>query len=210
MDLTGGRHPDFNEEWLLDGSPSAPSLPYRRTCERRWIAGTITIAPQTLTVVALPVQLGDQFSFASIGVKTATGTPTHSWIAVYNGTGAGAAMLAQSADAPGGFTVGALSLAITAITTSIQVAGTVGTPQGGGAIIPAAAAVWGVAIYNSGATGAVIDSTPGGGNVTGEVIHTGQIPLVQTASLAATATAPAVLPALTAVNSAIPYILLSR
>src|SRR5260370_1098131 len=138
MDLTGGRHPDFNEEWLLDGSPSAPSLPYRRTCERRWIAGTITIAPQTLTVVALPVQLGDQFSFASIGVKTATGTPTHSWIAVYNGTGAGAAMLAQSADAPGGVTVGALSLAITAITTSIQVTRTVRPPQDGGAIVPAA------------------------------------------------------------------------
>lgn len=210
MDLTGGHHPDYNEEWLLDGSPTWPEPPRRRTCERRWIAGNVTIAPQTLTVIALPVQLGDQFSFATLGVKTATATPTHSWIAIYNGVTAGAAMLAQSADAPGGFTAGALQLAITAITTSIEQIGTVGTPQNGGAIIPSAAAIWGVAIYNSGATGAAIDSTAAGGNVAGEVLHSGQIPLVQTASLAATATAPSVLPALTAVNSAIPYVLLSR
>jgi hypothetical protein len=210
MDLIGGRHPDFNEEWLLDGSPSIGTPMWRRTCERRQVAGTVTIAPQTLTVIALPVQIGDQFSLAAMGVKTATGTPTHSWVAVYNGITAGAAMLAQSADAPGGFTAGALQLAITAITTSIQQYGTVGTPQSGGAIIPSAAAVWGVAIYNSGAAGAVLDSTAAGGNVNGEVIHTGQIPLVQTAALAATATAPAVLPALTAVTSAIPYVLLSR
>jgi hypothetical protein len=207
MDLEGGRYATFEEEWILDGSPS---LPYRRSIGRREIAGSLTITPATMYVIAVPVQLGDAFTIATLPVKTATGTPTHSWVALYNGVTAGAQLMCQSADSTSGFTVGANVLAVTTILAPVYVSGTVGTPQSGGPITPSAAAVWGVVIYNSGGSGAVLDSSAAAGSIAGEVIKTGQIPLVQTASLSATATAPATLPALTEVASAIPYVLLSR
>lgn len=207
-DLGAGRYPFAEEEWLLDGSPLPP---YRRTISRRDIAAGstgIALTQAQLFVYAMPVQSGDLFDFVSILVKTATATPTHSWVAIYNGMTTSAALLAQSADATGGFTVGANKLQLASVVANV---GTVGTPQGPStpAVVASGPAVWGVALYNSGATGAVLDGMPGG-NVAGAIALTGQVPLAMSAALAATATAPATLSGLTALAGATPYIVLSR
>ena len=72
-DLAGGRYPDSEEEWLLDGQPSPP---YRRTISRRDIVASANFIPTvtTLNVYAVPVQAGDIFSFVSFLVKTAGAT----------------------------------------------------------------------------------------------------------------------------------------
>lgn len=211
-DLAGGRYPDSEEEWLLDGMPVPP---YRRTISRRDIAAGSTGVALTqayLFVYAIPVQAGDILDYISFLVKTATATPTHSWAALYNGVGTGAALLAQTADATGGFAANANKLQLGSVVSNI---GTVGTPQGPStaAAVAQGPAVWGVALYNSGATGAVLDGMPGG-NVAGAVTLTGQPALVSNAALSATATAPTVLPTMTAGPQtgagAIPYIVLSR
>lgn len=212
MDLGGGKYPAYEEEWLLDGSPSQP---YRRSLNRRDITAAFTpgATSGTLYVVAVPVQAGDVIDVVSFCVKTiATGTSTHSWVAIYNGVATGAALVgAQSADVTTGFPIGVNNLTLGAIAANI---GTQGIPQGpsSAALVPAGAAVWGVAIYNSqGTNGPVIDGMAGG-NIAGEVIHTGQIPLLSSGTLAATATAPAVLPTMAAATATlgVPYVLLSR
>ena len=207
-DLAGGRYPDSEEEWLLDGQPSPP---FRRTIQRRDIAtGStgIALTQANLFVYAIPVQAGDIFGFVSFLCKTATATPTHSWAALYNGISTSAALLAQSADVTTGFVANANKLALQSVVSNV---GTVGTPQGPStpAIVAQGPAVWGVALYNSGATGAVVDGMPGG-NVAGGIALTGQLPLAMSAALAATATAPATLAGLTALAGATPYIVLSR
>jgi hypothetical protein len=211
-DLGSGRYPDSEEEWLLDGSPYPP---FRRSMSRRDITSVFTpgATSGTIYVVAVAVQTGDIFGMVSFCVKTvATGTSTHSWVAVYNGVATGAALLgAQSPDVTTGFPVGDNNLLLGALAANI---GTVGTPQGGGsaAVTPNGPAVWGVAIYNSqGTNGPVIDGMAGG-NIAGEVVHTGQIPLLSSGTLAATATAPAVLPTMAAATATLglPYVLLSR
>jgi len=209
MDLGGGKYPAYEEEWLLDGSPLTPN---RRTISRRDIATGSTglaVTQAQLFVYPVTVQAGDVFDFATILVKTATATPTHSWVALYNGVGASATLQAQSADVTGGFAVGANKLQLGSVVSNI---GTQGIPQGPStpAIVPAGPAVWGVAVYNSGATGAALDGMPGG-QVAGEIAVTGQIPFVSQVALAATATAPATLAGIAAViGTGVPYVLLSR
>ena len=208
-DLASGRYPDSEEEWLFDGQPSPP---FRRTISRRDIASGTTglaLTQANLFVYAIPVQPGDIFNFVSFLAKTATATPTHSWVALYNGVATTSALLAQSADVTTGFVANANKIQLASTVANIP---TVGTPQGGGtaAIVPSGPAVWGVALYNSGATGAVLDGAPGG-NVAGAVAVTGQLPLIFGGALAATATAPATLAGVAAiVGTGTPYILLSR
>ena len=207
-DLPSGRYPDSEEEWLLDGMPFPP---YRRTINRRDIAtGStgITLTSANLFVYAVPVQVGDIFNYVSFLAKTATGTGTHSWVALYNGVSASAALLAQSADVVAGFAAGANKVQLASAVANI---GTIGTPQGGGspAVTPNGPSVWGVALYNSGASGAVVDGMPGG-NVAGAIAVSGQPALALSGALAATATAPATLAGLTAFAGATPYVLLSR
>ena len=67
----------------------------------------------------------------------------------------------------------------------------------------------GVALYNSGATGGTLDGMTGS-NVAGAVIITGQVPMVSSVSLAATATASANLAGVAAATLGVPYIVLSR
>src|SRR5579859_6179270 len=129
-DLASGRYPDSEEEWLLDGQPVPP---YRRTMSRRDIntgTGGVTCGTTLLaSVFAVPVQAGDIFNYVSFLVGTAGATLTHSWAAVYNGTGTGAALLAQVADnaTATGWATGLQKLQLQSAVSNI---GTVGTPQG--------------------------------------------------------------------------------
>jgi len=208
-DTTSGRYPDSEEEWLLDGMPTPP---YRRTISRRDI--TATWQPATtayLNVFAVPVQAGDIFDYISFAVKTASATQTHAWAALYNGVGTGAALQAQTADV--GATVLAASTAYKwQLGSPVSNIGTVGTPQGPstGVIVPQGPAVWGIAFYVAATTLPVLDGMAGGA-VLGEVVVSGQVPIASTGgSIGATATAPSVLPTMTSLAGAVPYLLLSR
>jgi hypothetical protein len=214
-DLAGGRYPDSEEEWLLDGSPIPP---FRRIANLKRAdintgSGGATIGvTQQLAVFPVPVQAGDIFQFISFLIAVAGGTLTHSWAALYNGTAAGAALLAQVADntTATGWAVGANKLTLASVVSNV---GTVGTPQGPStpAIVAQGPAVWGVAVYQSGTTLNKFDGISGGNAGAGLVAVTGQVPLVsQSGSQGAIATAPSVLPAMTPGNGAIPYGLLSR
>lgn len=208
-DLGSGRYPFTEEEWLLDGSPLPP---YRRTISRRDITNSAIPTVTTLNVYAVPVQAGDIFDYVSFLVKTAGGTLTHSWVALYNGVKTGAALLAQSTDntTATGWAIGAQKIQLASVVGNIP---TVGTPQGPStpAVVASGPAVWGVAFYQSGTTGDTIDGAIGNASsVAGFVAVAGQVPMYSTGTLAATATAPAVLPTMAAASGPIPYFLLSR
>jgi hypothetical protein len=213
MDLVEGRYPAFFEEWVLDGQPVPP---IRQTISRRDIVASAAFIPTvtTLNVYAIPVQPGDIFNFVSFLVKTAGGTLTHSWVAVYNGVTTGAALLAQVADntTATGWAVGAQHLQLQAAASNVAQPGTPQGPAGGPgswALTVAAPAVWGIAFYQSGTTGDTIDGMSSSA-VAGAVAVTGQAPLYSTGTLAATGTAPAVLPTMAAAVGGVPYLALSK
>ena len=213
-DLVAGRYPVAEEEWVLDGTPYPP---YRRSISRRDVVSSITLTTGLLTVFAVPVQDGDIFNYVSFGVKTAGGTLTHSWVALYTGVLAGATLLAQSPDntTATGWAVGAQKIQL-ASTVNADVAQP-GTPQGpvGGpgqwSTTPLAGpTVLGVAFFQAGTTGDTLDSMTGGA-VAGEVIVTGQVPFTSLSGANAYgAVAPAVLPAMTPNVAGPAYVLLSR
>jgi hypothetical protein len=210
-DLVAGRYPVAEEEWVLDGSPYPP---YRRTINRRDITSTFSSTQAQLYVFAVPVQDGDIFNYITLMVQTATATPTHSWVALYTGVAASSTLLAQSTDVTGGFSTGAQKIQLASqVNADVAPAGTPQGPSTGPgywATTPLAGpAVIGVAVYNSGATGAVFDGMAGG-SVAGEIALTGQLAIASKVALAATATAPATLTGLSAITGAVPYIVLSR
>lgn len=199
-DLTSGKYPDTYEQWLLDGKPAQP---LRTSMDRRDILSAgVTMTLATVFVVPVVVQQGDVISFISIGVKTATATGTHGWAALYTGVGTAATLIAQSADDTAGFHgSGALQKFTLATPYTVGAA-----PGGTGTDGPL---VLGVALYNSGATAGVLDGMSGS-SVAGAVLFAGQVPLVSTVALSATATAPANLAGVAAAVSGVPYIALSR
>jgi hypothetical protein len=205
-DLVAGRYPLASEEWMLDGQPYPP---YRQSISRRDITvSTITIATTVMTVYPVVCQPGDIFGFISLLVKTATATPTHSWVALYNGTAATSTLLAQSADVTTGFTANALKLTL-GTGAPVLVGGVPGTTQGGanpgGSSGPV---ILGVAIYASG--GSTVFDGMAGSAVAGAVALTGQVPFASTVTVAATATAPATLAGVVAAVQGVPYIVLSK
>ena len=208
-DLTSGRYPDSSEEWMLDGQPSPP---YRRTTNRA-TSSSVTLATTILYVFPVVVQAGDIFDYLSLIVKTqATATVSHCWAAVYNGVATGAALLAQVSDTAAGWGTGAQHLQLGSVVSNV---GTVGTPQGPstGAVVAQGPAVWGVALYNvTSGTGTIVDAagTVGSSSQAGEQAISTQVPLCSTATVSTTATAPAVLPTMTAASFGIPYVVLSR
>lgn len=216
-DLAAGRYPFAEEEWILDGTPFPP---YRRTINRRDIAsgsaGLAASTSQVMAVFPVPVQAGDIFNFVSLLVAAAGATLAHSWVAVYNGVTAGAALLAQVTDntTATGWAAGASKLSLAVPVSDVAQPGTPQGPAGGPgswALTAAGPAVWGIGIYQSGTTLNLFDAMPGSGALNGAVAVTGQAPMVsKTAGLGAIAAAPAVLPAMTPGNGPVPYILLSR
>jgi hypothetical protein len=218
-DLVAARYPVAEEEWVLDGQPYPP---YRRTISRRDITSTVSLATTNtlMYVYAVAVQAGDVFNFITLAVKTApTGTIAHSWVALFNGVGTGAALLGQSTDVTTGFTTGGLKLALGASGSDIAQPGTPQGPSSGPGFWSttplAGPTIFGVAVYGPGSTaGAVLDGMAAG-SVTGEQVLTGQAALASSGTITAGATAPAVLPTMTALagttaGGGLPYIVLSK
>lgn len=218
-DLAAARYPFAEEEWVLDGMPVPP---YRRIAalKRSDIAtgasGAAVGATNVMSVFPVPVQAGDIFNYVTLLAAVVGGTLAHSWVAVYNGVTAGAALLAQSADntTATGWAVGSNKIALQSPVSDVAQPGTPQGPAGGPgswALTAAGPAVWGLAIYQSGTTVNKFDGMPGGNAGAGLVALTGQAPMVSaSASLGAVATAPSVLGTMTPGNGAVPYGLLSR
>lgn len=199
-DLTSGKYPDTYEQWMLDGKPAQP---LRTSMDRRDIlAAGVTMTLATVFVVPVAVQQGDVIGAISIGVKTATATPTHGWAALYTGVGTAATLIAQATDDTSGFH-GSAALQKFTLSSPYTVGASPGSTGTDGPL------VLGVALYNSGATAGVLDGMSGS-SVAGAVLYSGQVPLVSTVSLSATATAPANLAGVAAAVSGVPYVALSR
>lgn len=196
-----------SKKYLLDGSPTQP---FRSTIDRENVSGSVTLLTTVLYVFAIVVEAGDVFDHMAFVVKTqATATVSHAWTAVYNGVGTGAALLSSTSDVTAGWAGGKQDLALAAAIANVP---TVGTPQGPStpAIVASGPAVWGFAMYNvTSGTGSLIDADAGG-SLAGEIAVTGQVPLVSTATVSTTATAPAVLPTMAAASFGNVYGVLCR
>jgi hypothetical protein len=196
------------ESWLLDGSPAQP---YRSNISRRatLLAAGITMTADTVYVVPVVCQQGDVISKITIGVKTATSsTPTHGWAALYTGLTTADTLIGQSADNTSGFTSSGSAQTFTLSTPHL-----VGTDPGSSG--KSGPLVLGVALYNNGGAGGVLDGVGQGSEaVAGGVYITGQVPLLFTeASSGAGATAPASLSGFAAAAAgsamaAVPFVIL--
>lgn len=213
MDLAGGRHPDYNEEWLFDGQPVTP---YRRSISRGDVntAAVTGAATQIPYVVAVPAQIGDVFNYVTFGIGTLAGTAgSTSFVVVYNAMPtAAAAATVLGVSAATTFTAGANKIALTA---PVVVAPTVGTPQNAVAsVLGSGPVVLGVAIVETWTTTGSLFDAMAGGAAAFKGLLTGQLPLVTKlptlsgtppvlgASSGTTITAPA--------TGLVPYLVLSR
>lgn len=213
MDLAGGRHPDYNEEWLFDGQPVTP---YRRSISRGDVntAAVTGAATQIPYVVAVPAQIGDVFNYVTFGIGTLAGTAgSTSFVVVYNAMPtAAAAATVLGVSAATTFTAGANKIALTA---PVVVAPTVGTPQNAVAsVLGSGPVVLGVAIVETWTTTGSLFDAMAGGAAAFKGLLTGQLPLVTKlptlsgtppvlgSSSGTTITAPA--------TGLVPYLVLSR
>jgi hypothetical protein len=177
MDLSGGRHPDYNEEWLFDGQPNPP---FRRSISRGDInTAAVTGAASLLPyVVAVPAQVGDVFNYVSFAIGTLAGTPgATSFVVVYNAMPtAAAAATVIGVSAVTTFTAGANKIALTA---PLALAPTIGTPQNAVASnLGSGPVILGVAIVETWTTtGSLFDAMAGGASAFKGLL-TGQVPLV--------------------------------
>jgi hypothetical protein len=204
-DLASGRYPDSEETWAQDGFPVPPD---RHGLVKPIGAGNggLTLATTIMYVYPFVAQAGDIYRYIRFIAKTqATSTSTHAWVAVYNGVATGAALLGQIADTAAGWAPGLVNIALATVVSNI---GTVGTEQGPStaAIVPQGPAVWGLAFYNvTSGTGNILDAAAAAGSLAGEQLRSTQAPLCsESAAVSTTATAPAVLPTMTATTAAYP------
>lgn len=213
MDLAGGKYPDYEPEWLLDGQPASP---YRRSISRGDITGAAVTgaATQVPYLCAVTAQIGDVINYVSFGIGTLAGTAGNSsFVVVYSAmptASAAATVLGVSATTT--FVAGANKIALSA---PVVLAPTIGTPQNAVAsTLGAGPLVLGVAIVETWTTtGSQFDGMSGG-KFAFKGLLSGQIPLVTQAN--------ALLAAPPAVNSTsgvaytapstgfLPYVLLSR
>jgi hypothetical protein len=213
MDLPGGRYPDYEQEWLLDGQPASP---YRRSISRGDIntAAVTGAATNVPYVAAVAAQVGDVFNFVSFGISTLAGSAgASSFVVVYSAMPtASAAATVLGVSAVTTFTAGANKIALTA---PVSLVPTVGTPQNAAAQTNnAGPLVLGVAIVEAWTSSASQYDAMAGGGTAFKGLLTGQVPLVTKlpslggtppavgASSGTTVTAPS--------TGLIPYVLLSR
>lgn len=213
MDLAGGKYPDYEVEWLLDGQPAQP---YRRSISRGDINTTAVTgaATQVPYLSAVPAQIGDVINFVSFGIGTLAGTAGNtSFVVVYSAmptASAAATVLGVSATTT--FTAGANKIALSA---PVTLAPTIGTPQNAvSSTVGSGPVVLGVAIVEAWTTtGSQFDAMAGGASAFKGLL-TGQLPLVTKlptlggtppavgSSSGTTVTAPT--------TGLVPYVVLSR
>ena len=219
MDLAGGRYPQYNPGWVMDGQPSPP---YRCSLGGEGLLaistgnGGTALAATTgkLAVIGVPCEPGDVITTIKLFLGTAAATQTHAWVALYTGVKAASTLIYQStdegssADAAGVLSYSLGSGATTPAGGSYLVGGTGGTPQGaaytgtpGGQPI-----VLGVALMWAATTMPKFDGSPGSSGLS----FGSQITPVQVVAGPFTATAPATLAGIAASNGCVPYVALTR
>lgn len=213
MDLAGGKYPDYEVEWLLDGQPSPP---YRRSISRGDITGAAVTgaATQVPYVTAVTAQIGDVFGFVTFGIGTLAGTAGNSsFVVVYSGIPTATnnvQVLGVSATTT--FVAGANKIALTA---PVALTPTIGTPQNAvGSTLGSGPLVLGVAIVEAWTTtGSQFDCMSGSKAAFKGLIGS-QLPLAQVAS--GTLGAPPAVGSLAGsgwtnpATGVLPYVVLSR
>lgn len=109
-DLVDGRYGNQNPAWALFGQQTnvaQSDIPARSNSEWFGISGAVATNALVSTgvgaAVAVPIDFGTTVSKVSIFITaTAAGTPSHQFAALYAGTGAAPALIAQSTDATSG------------------------------------------------------------------------------------------------------------
>ena len=213
MDLAGGRYPDYNEEWLLDGQPTSP---YRRSINR-WDISTSAVtgaATQVPYIVAVPAQIGDIFNYVTFSIGTLAGTANAtSFVVVYSAmptASAAATVLGVSATTT--FVAGTNKIALSA---PVSLTPTIGTPQNAVATtLGSGPIVLGVAIVEDWTTtGSQFEGATGSKGAFKGIIG-GQIPLatkIPTLSGTPPTVGSASSTTITAPSTGvIPYVVLSR
>jgi hypothetical protein len=178
MDLAGGHYPDYEQEWLLDGKPIPP---YRRSISRGDITGAAVTgaATQVPYVTAVTAQIGDIVNFVSFAIGTLAGTAGNSsFVVVYSAVPtASAAATVLGVSATTTFVAGNNKIALT---SSVAVVPTIGTPQNGTAsTFGAGPVVLGVAIVEAWTTTASQFDCMAGAKAAFKGVLGSQIPLAQ-------------------------------
>lgn len=178
MDLAGGKYPDYEQEWLLDGQPNPP---YRRSISRGDITGAAVTgaATQVPYITAVCAQVGDVFNFVSFGIGTLAGTPgATSFVVVYSGIPTASnnvSVLGVSATTT--FVAGANKIALT---QPVALTPTIGTPQNStGSTLGSGPLVLGVAIVEAWTTSASQFDCMSGSKAAFKGVVGAQIPLAQ-------------------------------
>lgn len=213
MDLAGGKYPDYEVEWLLDGQPAQP---YRRSISRGDITGAAVTgaATQVPYVTAVTAQIGDVINFVSFGIGTLAGTAgSTSYVVVYSAVPtASAAATVLGVSATTTFIAGANKIALSA---QVVLAPTIGTPQNAvGSTLGAGPVVLGVAIVETWTTTASQLDCMSGGKQAFKGLIGSQIPLASLSS-GTVASPPAVGSSsgttwTTPTTGVLPYVVLSR
>lgn len=205
MPLVRGRYPVTNPVYNYLGRPSNVTqndLALRSNAEVFGLGGMIdgaALTTQVMTVVAVPVQVGDTISQVQVRTgATAAATPTNSWAAVYAGNAPGNAatvLLAQSVDA--GAAAIAASSTITFTLSTPQTVTNVNAPSG----------YWYVAVMVKAGTVPTLAAIPVAAAVAGPFFAGGATACIA-ASAGLTTAAPAALVAGTA-QANVPIVYLS-
>ena len=216
MDLAGGHFPQYNPDWVLDGSPSPD---YRANMSRSAFStgsGGATIAAGTGVMLVVPVVCmpGDVITAINVLLDTAAATQTHAFAALYTGITSSATLIYQStdegstADSAGALSYSLGSGATTPAGGSYLVGGTGGTPQGaaytgtagGKPIVLGVGLMWAASTMPkfAGALGS------------GANVFKNQLALAYTAGSSLTTAAPATLSGIAAKAGPVPYVALTR
>lgn len=178
MDLAGGKYPDYEVEWLLDGQPTTP---YRRSISRGDITGAAVTgaATQVPYITAVCAQVGDVFNYVTFGIGTLAGTAGNSsFVVVYSGIPTAlnnVQVLGVSATTT--FVAGANKIALSA---PVALTPTIGTPQNGtGTTLGTGPVVLGVAIVEAWTTTASQFDCMSGSKAAFKGLLGSQIPLAQ-------------------------------
>lgn len=134
-DLVDGRYPQSNSLWNILGQTSNVAqgdIPVRTNAEYygldSWTDSAAALSTGVMKAVPVAVDQGQVVSAVSVFVGSiAASGPTHSWAALYNGTGAAPALIGQSTD--GGSAAIAASAAFKFTLTTPQLITTTNAPN---------------------------------------------------------------------------------
>lgn len=201
MDLPGGRYPNYNPNWILQGQPAAPLVQNMSVFDvNTGAAGAaLTSGTGVMSVFPVVVQPGDVLTGFDLILATAAGTQTNAFVAVYSGILAASTLIYQStAEGSSADSAGTLTYSL----------GTGATTPTGGIYAPAAGlpVVIGVGLCWTASTMPKWDGTLGG---SGAIAYS-ELQPVYTCGSALGGTAPSTLSGIAAGKGPVPRIVFAK